>query len=207
VVNRPSGAPFKVCQWGPEAHAIRRVEIRGLNGRPERTADKASAEIERTGLYFINKLWWKRIHTKPDPWEPGTLNMILPSDSIAVVRNAIRSWVGLLSSGSFEEAARGIATQGAPCSAELLVEAIGRYSRKYRDTPANVSEGLFPRITSPGDMVQHGENMVIYVKDASTVIEYDLPVENSWSDLTAKFRLTEQNDGEAELSLIDIRVL
>ncbi|MEI8021738.1 MAG: hypothetical protein WCH39_26245, partial [Schlesneria sp.] len=121
--------------------------------------------------------------------------------------DAIRRWVGLLSIGSFEKAALEITTQGSPCSSGLLVEAIGRYSRKYRDAPANERARLVPKITSPNEMIPQGENMVMYVKDGSTVIEYDLPVENSWSDLTAKFRLNERNEGGAELSLVDIRVL
>lgn len=133
--------------------------------------------------------------------------MILKNDSIANVRDTIRRWVDLLSKESFEEAAREINTQNSPCSVPLLVEAIGRYSRKYRDAPVNEKAGLIPKVTSPNEMGYQGENMVMYLKGGSTVIEYDLPIEDSWSDLTAKFELKERNEGGPELSLVDIRVL
>lgn len=133
--------------------------------------------------------------------------MNLASDSIAVVREAIRRWVALLSTGNFEDAARAITTADSPCSAGLLVEAIGSYSRKYRDAAVHEKAMFVPKITSPQEMDALGENMVIYVKHGVTIIEYDLPLENSWSDLTAKFRMTSSERGGADLSLIDIRVL
>jgi len=133
--------------------------------------------------------------------------MILRSDSIAGVRDAIRSWVHLLATKRFGEAAQEINTHDSPCSSELLVEAIGRYSRKYRDAALSEKADLFPKITSPKEMVSAGENLVIYVKRDGTVIEYDLPINNAWSDLTVKFQLKRLIGGEYDLSLLDIRVL
>ena len=133
--------------------------------------------------------------------------MILKNDSIADVRDAIRGWVDLLSKGKFEEAANEINSQDSSCVGEFLVEAIGRYSREYRDAPVNARAGLVPKVTSPNEMIHQGENMVMYVKEDSIMIEYDLPIENAWSDLTAKFKLTERNEGGSVLLLVDILVL
>ena len=56
-------------------------------------------------------------------------------------------------------------------------------------------------------MNDRGENLVLYPKEDSTVVEYDLPIENDWSDLTAKFQLVRRSADHFELSLIDLRVL
>ena len=133
--------------------------------------------------------------------------MILQSDSISLLRSSVRRWVTLLAEGRFDEAAAEVNSLAAPCSAATLRDAIGRYSRKYRDASDIEKAKFFPTISSPLSMNDRGENLVLYPKEDSTVVEYDLPIENDWSDLTAKFQLVRRSADHFELSLIDLRVL
>ncbi len=65
-----------------------------------------------------------------------------------------------------------------------------------------------PRISPPDTAPLAGENMVVYMKGGSNiVVEYDLPIEDEWSDLTAKFELKSNGDGLFKMSMIDLRVL
>jgi len=133
--------------------------------------------------------------------------MVLQSDSISLLRSTVRRWVALLAEGRFDEAAAEMNSLAMPCSADMLRDAIGRYSRKYRDAPESNKSKVFPMVYSPHVMNNQGENLVLYPKEDSTVVEYDLPIENAWSDLTAKFQLTRRSVEHFELSLIDLRVL
>jgi len=133
--------------------------------------------------------------------------MLLHSDSLTEMRNAVRDWVEMLAHSRFDDAANAVASSESQCSASILREAIGRYSRRFREASADDKWQFFPVITSPTEIDTQGENMVVYVKRNMATIEYDLPIAGQWSDLTAKFCVEKTEPSGFELSLTDIRVL
>lgn len=133
--------------------------------------------------------------------------MVLDTDSIGEIRCIVRHWVKALAEGRFDDAASAMTTAESHCSPGTLRDAIGNYSRRYREALATEKEKFLPKITSPFDIDSRGENFVTYWKDGAVQVEYDLPIEGAWSDLTARFRLTRNPDGRFSLSLADIRVL
>src|SRR5581483_797760 len=84
--------------------------------------------------------------------------------------------------------------------------ALGRYRRQYREAPESEKHRYLPNVSSPRTMDPSGESMTLYWKAKETVVEYDLPIDGKWSDLTAKFFLTHSTEGYG-LALIDLHVL
>ena len=133
--------------------------------------------------------------------------MFLKSDSVSEIRGAIRQWVDMLAEGRFEEAAREVASSQSPWSPSTLMQAIGRYSRKFREAPEGDRREFLPAVTSPRELDVRGENLVLYPKPDNIVVEYDVPISGEWSDLTAKFYVRNGQADGYELTLADIHVL
>ena len=129
---------------------------------------------------------------------------------IDLVLGMIREWVNLLAARDFEQAACYLAPiPGAKVqySAGSIEQALGYYSRRYRNAPEHEKRKLIPAVTALNEMDPDGETMTIYkMGPEAAVIDYDLPIEGKWSDLTAKFRLVQLPEGFG-LGLIDLHVL
>lgn len=137
--------------------------------------------------------------------------MILPNSDVYVVRAAIREWVSNLARNDYNAAASlltALPGLGVNYDAMTIRSAIGRYSPDYREVADDEKEQFMPSVTDLADMTDRsGENMVIYcVGDSeSPIIDYDLPLDGKWSDLTAQFRIINLEGGFG-LGLQDIRV-
>lgn len=126
------------------------------------------------------------------------------------VRKVVRGWVRLLAEGRYEDAARVLVPVGRVIySAESLMDAVGRYSRAYREARSDEErKRLLPRVSDPDQMEETSENLELYppATDGSAMAEYDIPLNGRWSDLTASFCLVPTGDGYV-LGLYDLHVL
>jgi hypothetical protein len=125
------------------------------------------------------------------------------------IQGLVRHWVKLLAAQKIEEAVRFLhPLPERAWSVDELKTALGRYSRQYRNAPDDQKDAFLPRVTDPGQMDREGENMVIYTRTSSGVlaIDYDIPIEGSWSDLTASFVVLEHGDAFS-ICLRDLHVL
>lgn len=136
-----------------------------------------------------------------------SIAMVLDTNSLQEIRCVVRDWVQALAEGRFEDAANAMTSSDSLCSASSLREAVGGYCRRYREASAIDKKKYSPKVTCPFELDDRGENLVAYWKHGAVHIEYELPVEREWSDLTAKFRLKKVHDGRFSLSLTDLRVL
>jgi len=129
---------------------------------------------------------------------------------IDLILAVIRGWVNLLAQKNFRQAAAYLAPvpgNEAQHSARNIEESLGLYSRRYREAPESDRQKYVPVVTPFDDMDAAGENMTIYKKGTEApIVEYDIPIEGRWSDLTAKFRLMEFPEGFG-IALIDLHVL
>lgn len=128
---------------------------------------------------------------------------------INLILEMVRGWVKLLANRDFGGAAgylTPVPNSKVKYSATTISEALGRYSRQYREAPAHEKERLMPSVTPIELMDASGEIMTIYKRINEVVIEYDLPIHGKWSDLTAKFLLIDVPGGFG-LGLLDLHVL
>lgn len=139
-----------------------------------------------------------------------TMPILISSLKNEDVRAAIHKWVKLLATSSYEEAVGKLtALEQKVFTGEMLKEAIGRYSRRYREaTSMEDKKRYLPTITDPDELDAQEESIEIYpvAPDGTVIVEYDLPLDGSWSDLTAIFHLVPKQGGYA-LSLYDVHVL
>lgn len=135
----------------------------------------------------------------------------LTTIGIDAILQSIRSWLKLLAKQDFEQAADFLyPIPGArpPFSAEMIRDAVGRYNRSYREATIDNRAQFLPNVTDPDLMDLSHENMVIYTRTdvGIAIVEYELPIERVWSDLTAKFIILQLADSYG-LGLQDLRVL
>ena len=126
------------------------------------------------------------------------------------VRRLIHQWVRVLATGDYDTAAAMVGPVGSVrYSGPELRACIGAYSRKYREAASiEAKAALVPAVSEPSALDQSGERLTIYpvVPDGTCLVEYDVPLDGTWSDLTAVFRLTPSARG-LELGLYDLRVM
>jgi len=112
----------------------------------------------------------------------------------------VRNWIKLLSENRFEDACKflGNSTDSEePWNEDKLRRIIQDYGE---------SEQL--QIENPYQMDLAEERIEFYeFEDKSGwIIEYDLPINREWSDLTAQFRFNKSDNGY-DFQLVDIHVL
>jgi hypothetical protein len=136
----------------------------------------------------------------------------IPRADLYALREIIQKWVSHLAENDYDGAASLLARVpgiGVDYDGSTIRYAIGRYNPDYRDASESDRDSFVPAVTSIDRMVDStGENMTIYCPGGADLptIDYDLPLEGIWSDLTAKFRILKV-DGGYSLGLQDIRVL
>ncbi|HYC90417.1 MAG TPA: hypothetical protein VEO54_14465 [Thermoanaerobaculia bacterium] len=94
-------------------------------------------------------------------------------------------------------------------TAGKLQWAIGMYSRRFREEKEGRDRSaLVPCVTDPDLLDTSGEKLRVYEPDASGAfaVEYDMPLDGAWSDLTASFVLLPSPNGY-DLGLYDMHVL
>jgi hypothetical protein len=135
---------------------------------------------------------------------------VIERPDIDLILAMIRQWVDLLANKDFENAANylvPIPRLKRQYDPTTLEEALGRYSRRYREAPDYEKRTYLPIVSPLREMRLEEENMTIYKTGTDPlVIEYDMPIERKWSDLTAKFQLVQLREGFG-LGLIDLHVL
>jgi len=139
------------------------------------------------------------------------MTRLVENVDVFAIRDSIRDWVALLANHEYELAAQfltAVPGLNVEYDGETIREAVGRYSRAYRDAADEDRDNWVPVVSPPDIIGVRGENMVVYYTggDGSLVVEYDLPLNGEWSDLTAKFSLFPVDAGFA-IGLLDIRVL
>ncbi|MCM2333539.1 MAG: hypothetical protein NDI82_06290 [Anaeromyxobacteraceae bacterium] len=90
-----------------------------------------------------------------------------------------------------------------------LRDVIGVYSRRYREAKDDAQrDGLIPSVTDPESLDPGGERLRIYPPDSTGAfeVEYDMPLDGEWSDLTAQFTFRPHSEGYLG-GLYDIHVL
>jgi hypothetical protein len=125
------------------------------------------------------------------------------------IRKGIRGWLKLLAKKQFSEAADYLTPlPESAYSGELIRDHIGQYSPEYREASALERERHIPEVTDPDLIDLEKERLDIYpVADGTYVaVEYDLPLDGVWSDLTAIFELYPVPGGWS-LGLYDLHVM
>jgi len=125
------------------------------------------------------------------------------------ILEAVRGWVTLLSKEEFVEASKALVplpNRNVDSTAEMIKEALGLYVPAYRDAPLGQRDKLRPTVRFPEEM--SGEKLIIYCPGTigAATIEYDVPIDGRWSDLTARLELIPQGSGFG-IALIDLHVL
>ncbi|WP_212841408.1 hypothetical protein [Catellatospora sp. IY07-71] len=137
------------------------------------------------------------------------MQTVAPHASDSDLIGCIEEWVGLLAAGSFVAAAQFLCppaevSRGEPWTAESLETYIADYGwweplddgrRMHVTSAAGAGAG--------GDLTPHRD--VIRYDDRPPRIEFSLPLNGEWSDLTAVFHLVEV-DGAWAFDLYDLRV-
>lgn len=123
------------------------------------------------------------------------------------ILDGVREWVALLAAGDFASASSFLHLDddafSMPWTPERLEDWIANYGfdepldggRRMRVTPIE---------TAVGDLPPRFE--VLRDRDEPPEVEFDLPLNGEWSDLTAIFKLAEVDGGWA-LTLYDLHVL
>lgn len=138
--------------------------------------------------------------------------LTVPNADLYVLRDIVRKWVSLLAENDYDNAALLLASVpgiGVVYDAATIRSAVGRYSPDYRNALDVERDKFVPVVTAITNIADRtGENMIIYCPGGTELptIDYDLPLNGEWSDLTAKFRVIRVDDGYC-LGLQDIRVL
>jgi hypothetical protein len=132
---------------------------------------------------------------------------------IESILSMVRQWVCLVSRQDFVSASDYLTpVPGAETvySPNLIREAVGRYSWEYRQADPSIRDQFLPRVSDPMLIDRSGENLVIYCGPKASrgiaFLEYDLPIDEKWSDLTAAFFLLGVAGGFG-LGLHDLHVL
>jgi hypothetical protein len=128
-----------------------------------------------------------------------------------LIREMVREWVRLLASRRFADAAEYLTPVPGldlEYTADRIKEALGMYSRQYREAPEQERERYVPSVSDPDKVDAPGECMVIFLRTdkGKARIDYDLPIDGTWSDLTAQFILLAVEGGYA-LGLWDLHAL
>jgi hypothetical protein len=124
----------------------------------------------------------------------------------------VREWIGLVSKHDFVSASDYLTpVPGAKVvySPDVIKEAFGRYSRRYREADPSARDAFFPKVSDPTPIDKGGENLVIYGRTGVGIafVEYDVPIDGRWSDLTASFFVLPVDGGGFGLGLEDVHVL
>ncbi|MDF9801430.1 hypothetical protein OKW21_006739 [Catalinimonas alkaloidigena] len=111
------------------------------------------------------------------------------------ITEIIRNWIKLLSENRLEEASKQIANDANQFWTEDRLKAVVFTDKNFK-------------IENPYEMNPEGERVEIYEFDDNSgwAVEYDLPIEKRWSDLTAQFTFR-KNKGKMDFTLEDIHVL
>jgi hypothetical protein len=136
----------------------------------------------------------------------------LPDRTDKAVRSAIERWVGLLVEQRFDEAVAMLAPS-ATWTAELLATVIRNYGavepredgKTFSVTPiaATVGDGPHFEVWWCDPPVT---NRLNYAPDRLGHAGYDLPIDGTWSDLTATFEIVDVSE-RAVLALDDVHVM
>ena len=140
------------------------------------------------------------------------MSYIFSSLDVPTIVKSIHLWVQMLSSRNYIQASDFLydaSKMGGLCwSAETITDALGLYSRQYREAPIESKINYVPIVTVPILSMLKDENRVIFTKTSRGLlyIDYDLPINNAWSDLTASFIVHAVPTGFC-LELVDIHAL
>lgn len=124
------------------------------------------------------------------------------------ILDAVREWVDLLAAEQYESAFARVRARG-HWSVELLRTVIGSYGSPE---PRPGRAHRVSRVADAAGRGQHDVQRFDPVVDETSggllvgVVQFDLPVDGSWSDLTAIFDLVAV-EGALELRLDDVHVL
>ena len=127
-----------------------------------------------------------------------------PSDS--EILSALEAWIDQLAEGEFGHALSGIRVEPdmawSPQALEAVIAGYGLpeahpSGKRFRVTPRSEARGGPPRVAI---------DRVTVPPDALAYAEHDLPLNGSWSDLTACFVIRATHTG-SELVLQDVHVL
>jgi hypothetical protein len=130
---------------------------------------------------------------------------------IESILRMVRQWMGLVSNRDFVSASAFLTpVPGTKViySPDVIRDVFGRYSKKYREADPATRDVFFPKVSDPMLIDRSGENLVIYgrARVGIAFLEYDVPVDGTWSDLTASFFLL-RVEGGFGLGLQDVHVL
>lgn len=132
--------------------------------------------------------------------------MRLPSDpSDEQILAHIDAWVDLLAAGDFASAfALTDHDDYYQWSPELLRQAIAGYGSPASH-PSGKTFSVSPRNSAVGGPPRRVVDRVFVPPGSLAFVEYDLPLDGAWSDLTATFRV-EHRQGASSLVLQEVHV-
>jgi len=141
----------------------------------------------------------------------NTQPVVLPDTLHETILDFVRHWTQLLAQERFADATnilQALPDGAARYSIEKLKTAIGMYDKNFRRASPEEREQFRRIVSDPATMDVEGERFDVYKRATGdeVIVEYRLPLDGEWSDLTAIFEAFPIENGY-QIGLHDLRVL